>query len=116
MASLELWEILLIIYLENPNSEWEQKGEVFYSVITGAFQRLERLLRVNYIGRSKLEACLLSCSTLNSLVRLLPTSEYDLWVQEMTIAGLDFKNPVGMETFNCFIMVCIIELNRVLKI
>ena len=65
---------------------------------------------------SKLEACLLSCSTLNSLVRLLPTSEYDLWVQEMTIAGLDFKNPVGMETFNCFIMVCIIELNRVLKI
>ena len=89
---------------------------VFYSAITGAIQRLERLSRVNYIDRSELEACLLSRSTLSSPVRLLPKSEYDLWVREMTIAGLDFKNPVGMETFNCFIMVCIIELNRVLKI
>ena len=29
----------------------------------------------------------------------------------MTLAGLDFKNPVGMETFNCFKKVCIIERN-----
>ena len=29
----------------------------------------------------------------------------------MTIAGLDFKNPVGNETFNCFKRVCIIERN-----
>ena len=53
---------------------------VFYFAITGAIQRLERLLRVNYIDRAKLEACLLSRSTLSSLVRLLPRSEYDLWV------------------------------------
>ena len=37
--------------------------------------------------------------------------EYDLWVQEMTITGLDFKNQVGIETFNCFKRVCIIERN-----
>ena len=29
----------------------------------------------------------------------------------MTIAGLDFKNPVGIVTFNFFKWVCIIERN-----
>ena len=38
-------------------------------------------------------------------------SEYNLWVQEMTIAGLYFKNPVGIEMFNCFKRVCVIEIN-----
>ena len=31
---------------------------VFYSTITGAIQRLERLSRVNFIDRAELEACL----------------------------------------------------------
>ena len=48
----------------------------FYAAITGSIQRLE--------------ACLLSRSTLSSL---LPTSEYDLWVREMTVSVLDFRNP-----------------------
>ena len=84
---------------------------VFYSAITGAIQRLEKLSRANYINRAELESRLLSQSTLSSLVLLLPTSEHDLWVREMTMAGLDFKNPVEMETFNCFKKVCIIERN-----
>ena len=75
---------------------------VFYSAITGALQRPERLSRVNYIDRTELESCLLFRSTLSSLVCLLPTLEHDLWVRMMTVAGLDFKNPVGVETFNCF--------------
>ena len=29
----------------------------------------------------------------------------------MTITGLDFKNPVGIETFNCFKRVCVIKRN-----
>ena len=61
---------------------------------------------MSYIDRAELESCLLSWSTLSSLVRLLPTSEHDLWVKEMTITELDFKNPVGVETFNCFKEVC----------
>ena len=84
---------------------------VFYSAITGAIQGLERLSRVNYIDRTKLELCLLSQSTLRSFIRLLPTSEHNLWVREMTVAGLDLKNPVGIETFNCFKKVCIKERN-----
>ena len=74
----------------------------FYSAITGSIQRLEKLSRVSYINGVELEACLLSRSTLSSLISLLPTAEYDLWVREMTVSGLDFRNPVGAETFNCF--------------
>ena len=29
----------------------------------------------------------------------------------MTVSGLDFMNPVGAETFNCFKNVCVIERN-----
>ena len=84
---------------------------IFYSAITGAMQRLERLSRVSYIDRSELETCLLSRSTLSSMISLLPILEYDFWVREMTTAGLDFKNPVGIETFNCFKKICVIERN-----
>ena len=45
------------------------------------------------------------------MIRLLPISEYDLWVRQMTMSGLDFKNPVGVETFNCFKNICVIERN-----
>ena len=69
---------------------------IFYSAITGAIQRLEKLYRANYINTTELEACLLSRSTLSSLVLLLPVSEHDVWVREMTVAGLDFRNPVGL--------------------
>ena len=57
---------------------------------------------MSYINGVELEACSLSWSTLSSLISLLPTVEYDLWVREMTVSGLDFRNPVGAETFNCF--------------
>ena len=83
----------------------------FYAAITGSIQRLERLSRVSHINRAELEACLLSWSTLSSLISLLPTAEYDLWVRKMTVSGLDFRNPVGAETFNCFKRVCVIERN-----
>ena len=85
----------------NPVPGSRKEKLVFYSAITESIQRLERLSRVNYTDKAELETCLLSRSTLGSLVSLLPTSEYDLWVREMTVSGLDFRNPVGAETFNC---------------
>ena len=83
----------------------------FYAAITNLIQRLERLSRVSYFNGAELEACLLSPSKLSSLISLLPSAEYDLWVREMTVLGLDFKNSVGAETFNCFKRVCVIERN-----
>ena len=43
-----------------PTSGNRKDKFVFYSAITGAIQRLERLSRVNYINRTELESCLLS--------------------------------------------------------
>ena len=66
---------------------------------------------MSYIDRTELESCLSSRSTLSSMINLLPISEYDLWVRQMTMSGLDFKNPVGIETLNCFKNICVIERN-----
>ena len=32
-------------------------------------------------------------------------------MRELTVSGLDFRNPVGAETFNCFKKVSVIERN-----
>ena len=49
----------------------------FFSAITGAIQRLERLSRVSFVDGGELEACLLSRSTLSSLIGLLPPVEHN---------------------------------------
>ena len=72
---------------------------------------MERLSRITHINGAEPEYCLQTRSTLSSLIKLLSIAEYDLWVREMTIAGLDFRNPVGPDTFGCFKRVCIIERN-----
>ena len=45
------------------------------------------------------------------LISLLPPVEHDFWVREMSKSQLDFQNPEGLETFNCFKRVCIIKRN-----
>ena len=63
---------------------------VFYSSITGAIQRLERLSRVTFVDSGVLEECLLSRSSLSNLISLLPSDEHDFWVREMSKNLLDF--------------------------
>ena len=94
-----------------PSDNNRKQKFVFFSAITGAIQRLERLFRVCFIGGKELEACLLSRSTLSGLISLLQSSEHDFWVREMSMIPLDFRNPKGLDTFNCFKRVCIIERN-----
>ena len=94
-----------------PSSSSKKEKYTYYSAITGAIQHLERLAWVNYIDKIELETCLLSRSTLSSLTRLIPTIEHDVWVREMTKLGLDFRNPVGLNEFDCFKSVCIMERN-----
>ena len=83
----------------------------FFSAITGAIQRLERLSRVSFVDSGELEACLLSRSSLSNLISLLPSDEHDFWVREMSKNSLDFRNPEGLDTFNCFKRVCEVERN-----
>ena len=66
--------------ISKPKLEIGNRKEIFffYSTITGAIQRLERLSRVSHINRLELESCLLFRSTLSSLIGPLPISKYDL--------------------------------------
>ena len=66
---------------------------IFYSAITGAMQRLERLSRFSYIERTELELCLLSRSTLSSMIGLLPIAEYELWVRRNDDVRTGFQEP-----------------------
>ena len=52
----------------------------FFSAITGAIQRLERLSRVTFVDSGVLEECLLSRSSLSNLISLLPSDEHDFFV------------------------------------
>ena len=52
---------------------------------------------MSYINGAELESCLLSQSTISSLISLLPTAEYDLLVRDMTVSGVDVRNPVGVK-------------------
>ena len=90
-----------------PTSNNRKEKFKYYSAIIGALQRLEKLSRITHINQTELESCLLSRSTL----KLLPINEYDLWVREMTVAGIDFRNPGGPDTFACFEKICLIERN-----
>ena len=94
-----------------PSNDNRKQKFVFFSAITGAIQRLERLSRVCFIDGEELEACLLTRSTLSGLISLLPSSEHDFWVREMSMTQLDFRNAERLDTFNCFKRVYIIERN-----
>ena len=54
---------------------------------------------------------MLSRCTITSLINLLPSAESDLWIREMTTAGLDFRNTADPNTLACFKRVCMIERN-----
>ena len=95
-----------------PTSTNSQGKFSFYAHISGALQRLERLSKVDEISPIELEACLYSRATLSSLSLILPKETYSDWISEMTKAGLDYKNPMGIAAYRVFKNLCIIERNQ----
>ena len=59
-----------------------------------------------------MESCLYSRATLSSLSLILPKETYSDWISEMTRAGLDYKNPMGIAAYRVFKNICIIERNK----
>ena len=43
------------------------------------------------------------------LISLLPPVEHDFWVREMSKSQLDFQNPEGLETFNCRLLITLVN-------
>ena len=95
-----------------PASTNSQGKFTFYGYISGALQRLERLSKVDEISQDELENCLYSRATLSSLSLILPRETYSDWISEMTRAGLDYKNPMGIAAYKLFKNLCIIERNK----
>ena len=59
----------------------------------------------------ELKDCLYSRNTLNSLTKLLIPQDYDEYIKEMTRRDLDWRNPLGEETYKCFRYTCVMEKN-----
>ena len=58
-----------------------------------------------------MKECLYSRNTLTSLTKLLIAQDYDKYIKEMTRRDLDWRNPLGEETYNCFRHICVMEKN-----
>ena len=72
------------------------------SAILAALQRLEKLITSNPVLGVELKECLYSRNTLTSLTKLLISQDYDEYIKEMMQRKLDWRNPLGEETYECF--------------
>ena len=79
------------------------------SAILAALQRLEKLVRSNPTLKEELKECLRN--TLTSLSKLLISQDYDEYIKEMTRRHLDWRNPLGADTYECFRYICTMEKN-----
>ena len=70
--------------------------------ILAALQRLEKLICSNPTLVIELKECLYSRNTLTSLTKLLISQDYDEYIKEMKCRQLDWRNPLGAETYECF--------------
>ena len=52
-----------------------------------------------------------SQNTLTSLSKLLITQDYDEYIREMTRRNLDWRNPLGLDTYECFRYIYTMEKN-----
>ena len=81
------------------------------SAILAALQQLEKLTCTNVALGAELKDCLYSRNTLTSLSKLLITQDYDEYIREMTRRSLDWRNPLGQATYECFRYICTMKKN-----
>ena len=81
------------------------------SAIIAALQRLEKLICSNHALGIEVKDCLYSRDMLTSVTKLLIAQDYDEYIKEMTRRNLDWRNPLGEETYNCFRHICVMEKN-----
>ena len=74
-------------------------------------QQLEKLICTDSALGIELKECLYSRNTLTSLTKLLISQDYDEYIKEMTLRQLDWRNPLGAETYECFRYICTMEKN-----
>ena len=81
------------------------------SAINVALQQLKKLICTNVALGAELKDCLYSRNTFTSLGKLLITQDYDDYIREMTRRSLDWRNPLGQDTYECFKYIYTMERN-----
>ena len=81
------------------------------SAILAALQRLKKFICFNPTLGFELKECLYSWNTLTSLSKLLISQDYEEYIKEMTHQHLDWRNPLGSDTYDCFRYICTMEKN-----
>ena len=81
------------------------------SAILAALQQLEKLVCSNPTLGFELKECLYSRNLLTLLSKLLISQDYDEYIKEMTRRCLDWRNPLGPDTYECFRYICTMEKN-----
>ena len=70
-----------------------------------------KLTRTNLALGVELNDCLYSRNTLTTLSKLLVALDFDEYIREMTRRTLDWRNPLGKKTYECFRYICTMEKN-----
>ena len=89
-------------------NDWSDRY-LHVSAILAALQRLKKLICSNSTLAVELKECLYSRNTLTSLRKLLISQDYDDYIKEMTRRHLDWRNPLGSDTYDCFRYICTME-------
>ena len=87
---------------KKPASNNPSQRHLHLSAILATLQRLKKLICTNPTLGTVLKECLHSRNTLTSLSKLLITQDNDEFIREMTRRHLDWRNPLGQDTYECF--------------
>ena len=91
--------VMALTWRKKPSANDQADRYTHISAIIAALQRLEKLICSNPVLGVELTECLYSRNTLTSLTKLLVALDYDEYIKEMTRRNLDWRNPLGENTF-----------------
>ena len=104
--------VMALTWRKKPTANDRSDRYLHVSAILAALQRLEKLICSNPTLGVELKECLYSQNTLTSMSKLLISQDYvEYIVREMTRQHLDWRNPLGSDTYDCFRYICTMEKN-----
>ena len=105
--------VMTLVREKKPASNDRSERCLHLSAVLSALQRLEKLICTNAVLGAELKDCLYSQNTPTSIGKLLITQDYDEYIREMTRRNLNWRNPLGQDTYECFRYICTMEKNTI---
>ena len=105
--------VMALTRRKKPTANDQSDRYLHMLAILAALQRLEKLICSNPTLGTKFKECFYFQNTLTSLSKLLISQDYDKYIKEMTRQQLDWRNPLGLEMYECFRYICTMEKNMI---